>query len=536
MSSTHILPPDPARTIEGLRDTGYEFATAVADIIDNSIAANATVIDIQILMDFLGKVRVSIADDGIGMDRDALLNAMKYGSKRRESPASLGKFGLGLKTASTAFCRRLSVLSRPAENVTVLQATWDLDHVVDKGEWQLLLPEPDKESLSHLEELTDGRAGTVVTWDKIDRMFQREYKDPSGTHARRALARKRNGLAEHIGMVYQRFLDQSDERARNVEIRLDGKKVEPWNPFCEGESELVANETMPVELADGRSSSFTVKAFVLPRREEFSSEEAAKRARITNERQGIYIYRENRLIHDASWLNMFQQEPHFSLIRVEFSFDHDLDDAFNVDIKKSRILLIEELWNWLKDQYLPAPRRAAQDRYRKGLKAGIGSKSANAHDTSNRSIASKEPDIDTAKVDILDSTSGDVEITNREGKVRLKLKISSAQKPGQCFVEPVGSIDDGMLWEPCIIDGHKAVRINTGHSYYHKVYVPNHTSGVTIQGMDSLLWALCSAELSTITESNKTHFLEMRYEVSRLLRRLVADLPEPEAEHDDEAA
>ena len=99
MSDTHVLPPDPARMIEGLRDTGYEFVTAVADIIDNSIAADASLVDIRIKMDYRGSIRVYIADNGIGMDRGALLNAMKYGSQRRDSPASLGKFGLGLKTA-----------------------------------------------------------------------------------------------------------------------------------------------------------------------------------------------------------------------------------------------------------------------------------------------------------------------------------------------------------------------------------------------------------------------------------------------------
>ena len=100
-------------------------------------------------------------------------------------------------------------------------------------------------------------------------------------------------------------------------------------------------------------------------------------------------------------------------------------------------------------------------------------------------------------------------------------------------MEPAEGIDDGMLWEPCLIDGHKAVRINRGHPYYHKVYVPNLSSGVTVQGMDSLLWALCAAELGTVNEATKRHFTELRYEVSRLLRRLVDHLPEPDLESND---
>jgi len=537
MTGTHILPPDPARMIEGLRDTGYEFNTAVADIIDNSIAAEATKIDVRITMDFRGAVRVAIADNGIGMNHDDLIGAMKYGSPKRTNAASLGKFGLGLKTASTAFCRKLSVLTRSSATDPILQATWDLDHVVKIGKWELLLPEPDKEGVQLLGEIAHKHAGTVVLWDKVDRLFPKEYAEPGGKHAQNALRRAKSELAEHIALVYQRFLDPADKRAHNVEISLDGVKVNAWDPYCEGESALVAEEqAVDVELPNGKTAAFRVRAFVLPRREEFTSEEAAKRARITNDRQGIYIYRENRLIHAADWLGMYQQEPHFSLIRVEFTFDHRLDDAFHVDIKKSRILLNETLLTWLRDEFLPAPRRAAEQQYRKGQRKKISDATRTAHDSSNASIASKEDDLSTAKVSVINKETGDVEVTNKEGKVRLRLKISSAQRPGQCFVDPVESIDDGILWEPALIDGHKAVRLNKGHPYYHKVYVPNLRSGVTVQGMDSLIWALCAAELGTVNEASKRHFAELRFEVSRLLRRLVDDLPEPDIESDDQAA
>ena len=94
-------------------------------------------------------------------------------------------------------------------------------------------------------------------------------------------------------------------------------------------------------------------------------------------------------------------------------------------------------------------------------------------------------------------------------------------------VKPVPSLDDGLLWEPAIIDKHHAVLINTGHDYYSKVYVPNRNSGVTMQGLDSLLWALTESELGCLDEATKNHFKDLRYQTSRLLRRLVDPLPEP---------
>jgi len=361
----------------------------------------------------------------------------------------------------------------------------------------------------------------------------KNYSDPGGKHARNALDRVESSFRDHAAMVYQRFLDNTDDRARNIEMILNDKAVSPWNPFCESEdeTELVAEKTLEAELPDGSPVEFRIRAFVLPRREHFSSQEAAKSARLTNNTQGIYIYRENRLIHPSDWLGMFTKEPHSSLLRVEFSFNHESDEAFQVDIKKSRILLNEELYNWVLNEFLPAPRNAANERYRKGQRKKVGDEAKDAHEGSNRSISGKEQDLRKAEVTIVDPAAGNVEVKNKSGTVRLKLKVGESTAPGQVCVQPVESIDDGILWAPAIIDGHHAVRVNTGHPYYHKVYVPNLSSDVTVQGMDSLLWALVEAELGTINEATKTHFEELRFEVSRLLRKLVEDLPEPELEN-----
>jgi hypothetical protein len=529
------LLPDPTRMIEGLRDTGYEFNTAVADIIDNSVAAEATLVDVRIDMDFRGNVRVSVADNGWGMDRDELLNAMKYGSDRRSNPASLGKFGLGLKTASTAFCRRLAVLSRKGAKAAPMEAIWDLDHVRETKKWEILLPDaPNKESLKHLDAVARDRAGTVVVWTKIDRLM-RVYHDPGGGHAQRALQRVVGNLRDHVGMIYQRFLDSEDSRSPNVKITVNGQAVPAWDPFCKGISDLVGSQDIPVEMENGQDASFSVRAYILPRKEEFPDEATSKQARLSNERQGIYIYRENRLIHDADWLGMYSKEPHGSLLRIEFSFDHRLDDAFHIDIKKSQIILNEDLWNWLKDEFLTAPRREANNRYRQGIRRKAKEKASGSHDTSNRNIKGKEGELDTATVSVIDPQTGECEVNNKQGTFRLRLPVGNAVNPGEVFIQPMDQLDDNTLFEPAIIDGHKAVRINTSHPYYHKVYIPNLASGVTIQGMDSLLWALCVAELSTGNDKTAQHFEEMRFEVSRLLRKLVEDLPDPELEEDEVA-
>ncbi len=528
--------PDPKRLIEGLRDTGYEFNTAIADIIDNSIAAEATIVDARIDMDLRGNILVSIADNGYGMNRDDLINAMRYGSDRRPNAASLGKFGLGMKTASTAFCRKLSVLSRSSADEPALQATWDLDHVAREGKWEVLLSDtPDEEDTEHLDAVAAGRAGTVVVWRSVDRLMK-DYQDPGGKPAQTALQKIIGSLREHVAMVYQRFLDHDDKRADNIDIRINNEQVTAWDPFCKDVADLVGDQVVPTETENGKQAEFSVRAYILPRKEDFPDDESAKAAKISNERQGIYIYRENRLIHNADWLNMYSKEPHGTLLRVEFSFDHRLDEAFHIDIKKSQIILNEGLWTFLKDEFLTAPRREANKRYRQGVNRKAKDKAAGSHDSSNRNIGSKEGDLDTANITVLNPNTGDCEVTNKKGQFRLKLKVGKAAKPGEMFVQPADGLDDNVLFEPAIIDGHQAVRINTAHPYYHKVYVPNLSQGVTIQGMDSLLWGLCVAEYSTISDATAQHFEEMRFELSRLLRKLVEDLPEPEMDEDEEAA
>ena len=524
------LIPDPARTIEGLRDTGYTFETAVADLVDNSIAARATRVDIQVMVDLMGRVRLMIADNGCGMDRSELERAMTYGSPKRRDPASLGKFGLGLKTASTAFCRRLSVVTTTGGPMRPVMATWDLDHVTTENKWLLQTSDyPDPEAVTRLKELAGRGSGTVVVWDKVDRLL-REYKQPGGAPQRRALEKKRASLHEHLAMTFQRFLDDGDSRARTLKIFLNGRPVAPWDPFQVDLSDVVAEEEMSAVLGTGEKEAeadFLVRAFILPRRTDFPSEARAKAAKLGSNRQGLYIYREQRLINAGSWLRMFKAEPHLSLLRVEFSFDHRLDQAFHLDVKKSQIQLDHGLLSWLKDRFLPAPRREANRRYRYGISEASKKKAQGAHDSSNRAIGTKEAAVGGPRVEVTNPKTGEVTVSNTYGQHRTRLKITSPSRPGEVYVQPTADVFDGILFEPGIIDGHKAVRINTQHAYYQRMYVPNLNRSVTIQGLDALLWALCVAELSTTADATEEAIRDMRYEVSRILRKLAEALPEP---------
>lgn len=530
IDNTIVLEPDPARVVEGLRDTGYDFNTAMADLVDNSIAAGATIIQVNISYEPNKKIHVYIADNGIGMDMDGLKNAMRYGSDRRKDANSLGKFGLGLKTASTAFCRSLSVLSKNATS-DYHKVQWDLDVIAETKKWSLLTPETDQDEIDLLETVTRGGSGTLVIWDKVDR-FMKAY-DNDGSF-KKAFNSRIEKLKTHFAMVYQRFLDKSFNLKNQIVLKVNDDQIFPWDPFCRNQpkTQILAELKQKVVLPNGNNTSFTLKAYLLPRETDFSSPEEKSAARINNDNEGFYVYRENRLIYSGGWLGMFTSDPHLALLRVDFSFDASLDEAFNVDIKKSHVMLNEELFLFIKEKFLPAPKREANNVYRKGQTKDIQKGSENAHDASNTNISQKAAMVENSKVEVLNKDAGQVKISNPKGNFTGTFKIvENGEKPGKIRVVPVESIESDMLWEPTIVNNCNAVSINQSHEFYKKVYAPILHDQNLVIGMDALLWALSEAELATYTDEIKDQYEDMRVQVSRFLKKLVKDLPEPDIDN-----
>lgn len=173
--------PSPRRVIEGLRDTGYTFDTAICDIIDNSITAKATNISVSIFLDPVSgdlSPTIMIADNGTGMTKDKLIEAMRYGSEATDKVDKLGKFGLGLKTASTAFCRDLVVITKTSDS-NLVKAEWDLDLVFKQNEWNLLLPSVTLKDEKYFNSIVHNQSGTLVLWHRVDRLFAKKYVSKS---------------------------------------------------------------------------------------------------------------------------------------------------------------------------------------------------------------------------------------------------------------------------------------------------------------------------------------------------------------------
>ena len=528
-----INEPDAPRLIFGLRDTGYNVKTAAADIIDNSIAADADRIQVEIVLNADGRKLVYFGDNGKGMDATGVHRAMRYGAPERENRESLGKFGLGLKTASSSVCLRYTVISRSSLGQDLAKLTWDLDHVASVGAWEMLQEPLTSDEEETFDEMC-GSTGTLVIWEKCDRILTKEY-EPGSTQERTAINRLAESLSKHVSVVFHRFLDSGDSRERDVEILINQKAVAPWNPFYPARSEQVLAENkqqLEVEMPDGSVETATIRAWLLPHRLDMSKEEEKEHARISNRAQGFYVYREGRLIQDGGWLDVFGvPEPHYSLLRIEFDFGHLLDDAFRIDVKKSRILFHPELADGLYRLLLPIYREAGQ-RYRRKNREENATKPID-HTSANRNI-SDTGNAAKPQVASVDPVTQSAVVSNNQGaKIKLKVPVQNHVNAETVYVEAVDTINTGELWQPALrTPGNEgyvpAVLLNRHHDFYQKIYKRAAANGYAVDGMDLLLWAFAVAEQNNINEELAPIFEDIRSEISANLRKLLRNMPEPE--------
>jgi hypothetical protein len=367
--------PSPARTVTSLRGIGYDTPRAVADLVDNSLAAGATRVEVTLHFDGTDSW-IRVADNGEGMDSATLLEAMRYGSEREYAVDDLGKFGFGLKTASTSQCRRVTVASRLGlQRARLGVRCLDLDHIEATNEWEVLVLEGADRPHEVTEPLRD-HPGTVVLWQDLDRIL--EYKDPWGEWAHRKLLSLSEEIDLHLSMVFHRFL-AGEVRGRRLRITVNGSNVEPWDPFCRKEprTEELPAKDLTVSGAEG-VGIVRVRPYVLPRQTEFSSDAAWRRASGPlnwNRQQGIYVYRAHRLIQAGGWNRLRTVDEHTKLARVALDFFPDLDNSFDINITKAYVALPQELREQFEPIVAQVTRRADQ-RYRTGDARGTGGSSA----------------------------------------------------------------------------------------------------------------------------------------------------------------
>lgn len=325
MSDWDIAEPRADALIESLRAFGYTPEAAIADLVDNSISAGAKTVRIDLVWDGRDSV-VTVADDGHGMSEATLYDAMRPGSRSPlddRSTDDLGRFGLGLKTASFSQARELTVLSRTKSDGDAVRR-WDLDTVAASGEWRLLRSGPAEMDLT-----VDGDAGTLVVWSKCDRLVG--DVDATDAKAHERFLQLTGRIRHHLEATFHRFLGG---RGR-VAMFVNGQALTPWDPFMvtHPATQHLFSESLPFQ-----GELVKVTAYVLPHRSKLSPKQAndGHGAAGWNQQQGFYLYRSNRLLVQGDWLGLgFAKDEHTKLARISVEFPASLDHAWQVDVKKS---------------------------------------------------------------------------------------------------------------------------------------------------------------------------------------------------------
>lgn len=338
------LIPSAKRLIRSLRDIGYEFVDAVADVVDNSLEAQATVVSIN--LKFEGEDSyLTIADNGTGMTSKEMQEALRFGSNRAYGDSDdLGRFGLGLKTASLSQCERLTVSTRrEEERARINSFCWDLDHIEKTNRWEILKiysGELKEEVWNHLHETT----GTVVTWERLGRLLG--YKYPSGEHARKQAESMTESLKIHLGMVFHRFLS-GEIYGKRIAIYINNEKLVPWDPYSRGEKHTLVLDPIYIPL-DFNEGIYRIKIqpYILPPQSLYSSTKAHLNASGPgkwNKQQGLYIYRSNRIIQAGGWSGLRTSDEHTKLVRIAVYIPSQLDELFQVNVAKKHLSLPIEL-------------------------------------------------------------------------------------------------------------------------------------------------------------------------------------------------
>jgi hypothetical protein len=332
-----VINPIASTLIESIRSIGYTFESAVADIIDNSISASATRIDV--MLELIHEPSLIILDNGCGMSRDELLEAMRYGSKNPNETrgvSDLGRFGLGLKSASMSQCRRLTVVSKQDKHISSF--SWDLDFVYESKEW--LVKELDVEEINRLPNMDRLLAydhGTYVLWQSFDRI-----KD-SSKKLEQALTSLVSNTSEYISLIYHRFTESG------IKFYLNEAPIKMLDPFLSSHKATSRRKEQRIII---NGETVRIKPFILPHYNHLKNtdiELIGGKNKLKNQ-QGFYLYRNKRLIIWGTWFRMAAIEELNKLARIQVDIPNSLDYIWSIDVKKSTASLPNKIKNQLVDR------------------------------------------------------------------------------------------------------------------------------------------------------------------------------------------
>ena len=326
--------PNASILINSMRSIGYDFESAVSDIIDNSITALAKNIKLFFPIGGSSEPYLIIGDDGVGMSREEIIEAMRFGSIKNENRTrdDLGRFGLGLKTASISQCLQLIVISKRDNSLNGF--SWDLDHLANTSRWEMI--ELTKDSILNvpqINEYLDLPSFTLVYWNKFDRLNKDSYTNKTISDV---FLEKIDNTKRQVSLIFHRFLED------RLQILFNNRNVVPIDPFLLKHSKTTTKppQFINTKTSNGSDEKVELQVSILPFHKDLNESDYEKLGgRDSFDDQGFYVYRNKRLMIHGTWFKIKPRQELASNARIRVDIPNTLDDLWSIDVKKQKAVL-----------------------------------------------------------------------------------------------------------------------------------------------------------------------------------------------------
>lgn len=498
--------PNPARLIESLRSLGYNDYEAVADLLDNSLDANAGTVIIRV-QNKKGNLSIVIADDGEGMDNEVLDQALRLGSMTVKDPVSdLGKFGMGLVTASLSLARRTIVITM--QSGKYLTAISDVDEVKRANSFIKYQDVSTVEEQAIFDELLpDADSGTVVLLEKCDGVKNQNTSTFAST------------LRKRLGRIHRYFIKAGKKIIVNDEVveLIDPLELDDVNV------EIFSDEHYPITIKteDGdRTENVQIRISLIPDNPTAGEREIA----LGIKNQGFYVLRNNREIQSAVTLDAFTKHNNFNRMRGELFLTGDMDHVVGIDFTKRGIVFDQSF----KDQllkHIKAQCTTIKSRESSKTRTKESSEIDDLHKAAQRSIDQKSKLLVTPKTEIERRRQRNGSSTTRpepKGRsLRANVRKTQAAKANACKFDYSKLGVSGPIFECELIGRTIVIMWNIQHPFYQRFVLDQRSDGRLVSAVDFLVYSMAAAELTMLHDDNLDLLHSLRSIISSNLRTLL---------------
>ena len=476
--------PNAVGLMTAIRATGYSNIAAISDIVDNAVDAGATIIRINV--ETISKdVVFTIEDNGIGMDIETLDEACRLGSETKvdKNDLRLGKFGMGLITASTSFSKRLEIVSK-FKGQPIVRAICDIDDIIAAEEFikELGKVKGSEEVIKkHRDIFGRNQTGTLVKLSKCDRLTETN------------ITKIKTKISNRLGQTFRKLIESND-----VSFYVNNIPVPALDPLLNDISKTYSDAMYPIKLTtlEGEEKEFKVrvKLNIIP----FMDGDKAKNNpfKPSQRKAGFYVLRNGREIAEAQRLSMYDSHPNFNRIRGEIVFLAEMDEFMGVNFTKNGInvhkSILSQLSSAIKPQLI-------------AMKDIINEESKKRNEVVRHDISS--------------------DIINKNKKVLKSIQVKGSDgiiNTDKILFEEANFGMYGPIFNPILVGRDVHIQWNIDHSFYQSLFINNKNAKI-IKLVNFLVYSICSAELEMISQhkNNQTLIDNMRSSISQNLRSLL---------------